>query len=212
MPKELFFKLDEEKRDRVINAAVDEFYEYGYHKASISRIVKRASIAKGSFYHYFEEKDDLYKYLFELGGERKIKYIGPVLMNIGAVDFFTLLRDTYLAGIRFSISEPKFSAIGQELVTMTNVKIKDEIMAENDQKGIDFFMNLLKMAQVNGELRLDLDLEFVAKMIIAFNMNIVDLYLKECGEGPIDEEESMMKFVDKMIDMLSLGIKKQNNE
>ena len=61
---EKFLKLEENKRDRIINAALKEF-SYGYKKASTDSIVKEAGISKGLLYHYFGTKEQLYKFLGE---------------------------------------------------------------------------------------------------------------------------------------------------
>jgi AcrR family transcriptional regulator len=46
MPKQTFFNLPEEKREKIFSAAVDEFAEYGLDNASTNRIVKNSGIAK----------------------------------------------------------------------------------------------------------------------------------------------------------------------
>jgi AcrR family transcriptional regulator len=43
MPKEIFFNLPEEKRERITALAIEEFAENDYDLASISRIVSRAT-------------------------------------------------------------------------------------------------------------------------------------------------------------------------
>lgn len=60
MPKALFFTIPDEKRRRIIEAAVHEFSSQLFDKASINQIIKEADISRGSFYQYFEDKDDLY--------------------------------------------------------------------------------------------------------------------------------------------------------
>ena len=66
MPTELFNNLREEKRNAVINAALEEFGSFGVINASTNNIVKRCGISKGSLFKYFETKDDLCFYLFEM--------------------------------------------------------------------------------------------------------------------------------------------------
>ncbi|MBK7453960.1 MAG: TetR/AcrR family transcriptional regulator [Anaerolineales bacterium] len=61
MPKQTFLNLPEEKRNFIINAAADEFAEYGFEAASINRIVANSKISKGSFYQYFEDKADVFR-------------------------------------------------------------------------------------------------------------------------------------------------------
>ena len=62
MVHQTFYKLAEEKRRRITDSAMDEFTSRPYEKTSINRIIEAAGIPKGSFYQYFDSKDDLYTY------------------------------------------------------------------------------------------------------------------------------------------------------
>lgn len=62
---ELFHELNVEKQNRIIEAALGEFAEYGYNKSSTNRIVKKAGIAKGSLFKYFKTKEELYFYILD---------------------------------------------------------------------------------------------------------------------------------------------------
>ena len=55
--------IDPEKRDRIINAAIEEFASFPYEKASTNNIVKNAGISKGLLFHYFSSKKELYEVL-----------------------------------------------------------------------------------------------------------------------------------------------------
>ena len=63
MPTDTFFRLPEEKRERIINAAWEEFTSVSFAKVSINRMIHAAEIPRGSFYQYFEDKNDLFAYL-----------------------------------------------------------------------------------------------------------------------------------------------------
>lgn len=52
--------LDETKRDKILQASLEEFAEYGYEKASTDRISQRAEVSKGLIFHYFGSKSKLY--------------------------------------------------------------------------------------------------------------------------------------------------------
>jgi TetR/AcrR family transcriptional regulator len=58
-----FYNLDKEKQKRIMEAALKEFAENGYEKASTNRIVKDAGIGKGMLFYYFNNKEDLYLFL-----------------------------------------------------------------------------------------------------------------------------------------------------
>ena len=46
-------------RARLIDAAYEEIYSHGYQGASLSDILKRAGVHKGSMYHFFKNKKEL---------------------------------------------------------------------------------------------------------------------------------------------------------
>ncbi len=64
MPKDTFFHLPEEKKKRIMIATFELLEENRYADVSINMIIKRAGIPRGSFYQYFEDKDDLVRYMF----------------------------------------------------------------------------------------------------------------------------------------------------
>lgn len=66
MPKQTFFNLPEEKRELLIQSAKKEFSRVPLNEASIANIIKSASIPRGSFYQYFEDKEDAFYYILEM--------------------------------------------------------------------------------------------------------------------------------------------------
>ena len=62
MPKETFLKLSKEKKEKIIKAAQKEFERVPIEEVSIKNIVENAEIARGSFYQYFESKEDLLRF------------------------------------------------------------------------------------------------------------------------------------------------------
>ena len=70
MSKETFLRLPEEKRNRFLEAAWEEFTHVRFADASINQIVRRAGIPRGSFYQYFENKEDLFRYLLDTTRDR----------------------------------------------------------------------------------------------------------------------------------------------
>ena len=63
MPTDTFFRLPEEKRQRLMDAAWEEFTAVRFSDASINKIIRTANIPRGSFYQYFSDKDDLFAHL-----------------------------------------------------------------------------------------------------------------------------------------------------
>ncbi|MBQ8851194.1 MAG: helix-turn-helix transcriptional regulator, partial [Oscillibacter sp.] len=67
MCSETFLRLPEEKKNRFLSAAWAEFTRVRFADTSINQIVRRAGIARGSFYQYFKDKEDLLRYMLESG-------------------------------------------------------------------------------------------------------------------------------------------------
>ncbi len=65
MPTTTFFRLPEEKRKRLIEACWTELTRVRFAEVSINRIIASARIPRGSFYQYFEDKEDLTRYLLD---------------------------------------------------------------------------------------------------------------------------------------------------
>lgn len=63
LPKHSFTVLPKDKQTRILDAALDEFSSNHYHEASINQIIQTADISRGSFYQYFEDKEDLYFFM-----------------------------------------------------------------------------------------------------------------------------------------------------
>ncbi|CDX02241.1 TetR family transcriptional regulator [Desulfitobacterium sp. LBE] len=57
--------IPEDKKQRIIRAALEHFAKNGYKKTTMDEIVAAADISKGLIFHYFGNKKKLYLYLYE---------------------------------------------------------------------------------------------------------------------------------------------------
>lgn len=64
-----FLQYDDARKNRILEAALAEFSEKGYKKASTNTIVKEAKVSKGLLFHYFISKKELYIYLYNFALE-----------------------------------------------------------------------------------------------------------------------------------------------
>ncbi|UCF02732.1 MAG: TetR/AcrR family transcriptional regulator [Deltaproteobacteria bacterium] len=55
----------DDKRDRIMNAAITAFAQNGYHQATMAAVARKAGVAAGTIYLYFKSKDDLLISIFE---------------------------------------------------------------------------------------------------------------------------------------------------
>ena len=205
MPKETFFNLSPDKRERIEASAINEFREYYFDASSINRIVDAAGIAKGSFYQYFEDKKDLYKHIMNIIIQKKLEYMTPTLMNPTGLDIFSLLREMYVSGLSFAASNPELLEISNKLLSDPNHDLYKEIIEENKVKSDQVFHLMLKMAEERGEIRSGLDLSLVAFLLTSLNISVSDYYMSSRGSKTYNED--MLKLVDSFIDVVKYGIK-----
>lgn len=55
----------EEKRRLIFHAAAHVFIQNGYHKTTVKDIVNRAGVSVGTFYLYFDNKEDIFEKIFD---------------------------------------------------------------------------------------------------------------------------------------------------
>ncbi len=56
-----------EKKQRILQAAVEVFSENGFHQTTIDQIAERAGVGKGTVYLYFESKQNLFYAIIQGG-------------------------------------------------------------------------------------------------------------------------------------------------
>ena len=104
MPTSTFFRLPDERRERLVNEAIVKFSDRSDAEASLSRIARRASIPKGSVYQYFEDKLDLYRWLLtDEAPRRKREFVGAATQD---EDFWTRLETFIERGMAFLVEPP----------------------------------------------------------------------------------------------------------
>lgn len=91
-----FFKLPDEKKQRILNAAFKVFSENSYKKASMSEIASQGDISKSLLFYYFRNKQELFLYLWnysmELTRNATLNY-----QVLETDDFFQMLQRTLSA-------------------------------------------------------------------------------------------------------------------
>lgn len=65
-------KKSESKKDVIISAASDLFWEKGFESTSPNDVIKRSGAGKGSLYHHFENKSELCGAVFQLTVKRML--------------------------------------------------------------------------------------------------------------------------------------------
>lgn len=85
MPKQTFQNLPEDKKKKILEAAKNEFSRVSVTEASINNIVTKAKIARGSFYQYFESKEDLLLFMVNEESEKVKEMVDKKIKEKGDI-------------------------------------------------------------------------------------------------------------------------------
>lgn len=95
-------------RDRILEAAADEFAEHGFSGASTRRVAVKAKVQHPALTYYFESKLGLWRAVMTMLNERFSNMYRGRLHGLRGVDSTTTLRLVMEDFIRFSAETPRF--------------------------------------------------------------------------------------------------------
>ncbi|WP_306008724.1 TetR/AcrR family transcriptional regulator [Bacillus sp. MMSF_3353] len=185
MPKQTFFNLERKKKEVLIQAAMKEFSRVPLFEASISNIIKDAGIPRGSFYQYFEDKEDVFFFLLNDHSKRyNDKFISIIKENEG--DLF----DSYIELYQYTLI--KFQNLENQnffrnAFLNMNYKVENTFtrnMNEDEHKNrLSEIMNLINKEKLN--ITDEREIFHVMKIITAVTFhNLIQNFAKEI---PFDE-------------------------
>ena len=183
-----------ETRQALLEAALPLFREKGYHATTVEEITEGADVAKGTFFNYFPSKEVLLDELSAWSIERlraaldvdrgapssptaRVKLLMRLMHDHVAQDI-RLFRRAFASHLRHP--PPPAKRAGREF--------------------FGFLTDLVREAQVCGEIRADIDAELVGDLLrLAYFRRII-----VCCDG--DGEPPPAKHVDQVVDLLMDGI------
>jgi len=215
MPKQTFLNLPNEKRETILEAAVDEFAEYGLENASTNRIVKNSGIAKGSFYQYFEDKQDVFMYLLSVIEHEEMEYFKGKHPPSSNMDTFQYFRWLVKTGMEFGLAHPRRIQAAWRVLLVEGLYY-GKSFAEYRQKTTQALTTMIRQAIERCEVDPSVDVE-LAVMIMETWSNAITTYV--LNEGA--KQKDMLKWmrspktqetIDKLLYVMEYGLRKTESE
>jgi AcrR family transcriptional regulator len=176
----------------ILDAAMGEFGERGFHEASISAITRRAGVALGSFYTYFDSKDAVFRALVRDLSDQVRDHVSPAIRaapdqiaaeRAGLVSFLEFVRGH--KAIYRVIDEAEF--------------VDPDSFRRHYASTAERIAERLKAAAARGELRDDVG-EVHAWAIMGMNVFLGLRY------GVWDEDPAIADIGDTIAGMLARGL------
>ncbi len=197
--------IDEQKRQRVIRASIEEFAK-GYEAASTNEIVRKAGISKGLLFHYFGSKKNLYMSVFRDSAEQTAQ---ALLSRVGELPGDVVERMIKLALTKLELyrEDPDTWLFLADAVSNPPSELKREIrsaQAELTRASMKQFLTGLDFAQLRPDVEPAQLLKFVQLVLKGLEQE----YLGRSDLASLDWDQVMKEFM-VYIELLRTGIGSQ---
>ncbi len=148
-------KRGEATRRKLLEAAEEVFADLGYHEASIVKITERAGIGLGTFYLYFDGKQQIFEELV-VDLNRRVRHSMAEAMA-GSVNRIEAERAGFEGFFRFTAAHPALYRVVREAEF-----VSPEVLRLHYTRIVDGYEAGLRAAQDAGDVDAALDPEVTA--------------------------------------------------
>ena len=201
-----FQNLKEDKKDRIIDAALAEFAARPFNEASITNIVKNADISRGSFYQYFGNKENIYKYLVSyLYTKHREDLVHILIENNGELypsllEFYDKYIDDLFNSKYFAFYKNTFRYVNHYLIGDEGV-LSVQNQSTNREEQRKQFMTIVKMDDLKANSSQEV-LEYIYFLVNTIHHMVLDGFVNNLPINEIKDRST------RAVDWLYYGIKK----
>ncbi|TCK98159.1 TetR family transcriptional regulator [Natranaerovirga hydrolytica] len=192
MPTQRFENLPKEKKEKIIHAMVDVFAQKGIDDTDIADIVKKAEIARGSFYSYFEDKDDAIFFIMDLIKKEKLVRLEGLFEEAEDIPFIDFYYKAFVISLDFAKSSPKYVSIGASIFTSRNKKV-EEYIRKGMESFFPYYSKLIDKDKAKGIIHSSLDNRSI---ILLLNNATSDIAINTLYKNQLPFEEVQSIFDD----------------
>lgn len=209
MPNKTFLNLSKERQEEIIEICIEEFSTHDFDSASLNRIIEKLELAKGSFYRYFDNKIDLYKFLIDYVIEKKINYIKSFKEYEELYPGMEISKKIVYRLVEFDFTYYNYSNF---ILSAINSKHFSDHQIKKEKGPI----NIIKALQEEGKIRSDIDIDLI-KFSLLNNLVLLRNFIIKKINIPVEElskgssaykkyEKDINKIVEQYFDLLANGL------
>jgi len=181
---------------KLLEAAAQEFGQRGFHDAAITGITQRAGVALGTFYTYFESKEELFRALVRDMSQATRAHVAEAVR--GAPDRLAAERIGLAAFIAFTRKHPELYRIIEEAQF-----VAEDVYREHYLTFVDGYREGLAVATAKGQIVEGPD-ELRAWALIGMSVFLGMRY------GIWNEDMTPEQVADGAIDLVSDGLRRRS--
>jgi AcrR family transcriptional regulator len=179
---------NQERADRILDAAAKLIVHYGYDKTTVSDIAAEAGVSKGAIYLHWKSKDDLLEALIYRESDHLVE---DMLARIEADSEAGTIFSMYQYAIVVSIANPLIHAVMTQDVRVLGDFTRRWIRANADRasEGNFFRDEMVKHLQAANVIRADLDASVISYImgLIRYGFLTVHEVIPPEDTPPLDE-------------------------
>ncbi|GAF21051.1 transcriptional regulator, TetR family [Bacillus sp. JCM 19047] len=175
MPKNSFFRLDEVRQDEITNSAIQLFIDHPYEDISMKMVLDNLSMHPGTFYRYFEDKDDLYCLLIRNVTEKRVAFFTDSHEDDLFQFFLTSLFDNENSLMTEPLNESEVKLVKTFLSIPEDILLKVYLNVLKGESS-PFMKASLRRMRVDGYLRADIDDDLISFMFESMQFNLFIFY------------------------------------
>lgn len=194
--------INNEKVNRIINCALEEFSKNKFEKASTNNIVKAANVSRGLMYHYFTDKQELYDFLKEFSVTQIIEAFNKNFVWEEA-DLFNRLRQSLRIKLDVFLQYPYLMDFYINTLDKKSLDdIKNDVVLTNPN--ISDLQNKLFLDNIDlSKFKDDIDIEKAINVIRWTIQKYSEDYQDKVRSNDIElNTEELFEDIDKYIEFL----------
>jgi TetR/AcrR family transcriptional regulator len=173
MPQKTFKNLRKERQKEIIDTCLKEFALRNYNEVSLSKIIEKLGLAKGSFYRYFESKRDLYEYLIEYAKKLNVGLFEKTLKDPGD-DILDAWSRFYAEAAKLDNEYPVFGGFGYKVSQERDNVVLGDVALKSKVQGLEVLRGLFAEQQRKGNIREDLDIDQMVYTLLQVQEGVMD--------------------------------------
>ncbi len=167
------FKTDD-KRLRILDAAVKVFAHEGFFKAKVSQIAGEAGVAPGTVYLYFKNKEDLLISIFEVKmHDINLRFHAAIMEKEDGRSRLECLVRMHLAGFQM---QPDLAACFQVELRQSGRFMRENMKGEL-QRYLDLIRQIVEHGRRDGSFRNELPVRLVTHLIFGTLDEVVSTWV-----------------------------------
>jgi AcrR family transcriptional regulator len=145
---EIFRKIPEEKQNKIIEAALEEFARHGYSEANINKIADRANISVGSLYKYFNDKQNLYQTIVNYSSDTLREELGRIIDEND--DIYVIIEKIIRSIQQYGRTHENMFKLYNEMTAENNSELTWKTAGSVEGVTADLYADLIEKAQNQG--------------------------------------------------------------